>query len=735
MTEGELLTPLTDDAFADDLSLTGLPDGRLVAAWKEASRAGERICWRLVKDGKLGPVHAAASQSGHPTRPCVSPGRLVWIVMSDVGGTLMEQSLDKDIVPTGEARVVAPLSGIDIGDFAVSSAPDEAWLLGQAWRQDGAGLVLAKGERWRRVGELRESFCSRPRICCGGNEIRCVWDSYANGCYRVSTALIGDDGLLDRRELDAGDDWETMPAIVRGGDGAWYLARCRERLVNLDGAVNHHSQLVVSREQDGVWRDVAAVDIDFAMNPWMAAYWGYRRFPMLLRDDAGAWLLWEEKCDPESMGPGPGRLCGLPLGDGREDETPRVLLEGHCMYVVAQAPGGELAVATKTQRRAYRMHVPWMLHRCRLDVNAPARPADLESNRDAPAFASVRHGPDSTAEGEELLLFGDPHLHSRYSRDLDGEIDELYHFARDKAGLDFVAFTENDGTRFTEPLPKSDWEEIRRAARTFNDAGRFTALLGWEYTLHRAPDRPESRNSHRSILLPGDDGEIVSWTDRTAPTPPDLVRRLRGERVLLHHHHATGFDLTDDDLERNIEICSGWGNWMRRPKFVAQLHDTLNRGFRMGLFGGSDNHERNPGLGGALTGLWAEANTREAVFEAFRQRRCFATTGLRPRLRFDVSGIFMGGDGTTDLPVVNVSVQCETPVARIEIVRDGEVVSARESNDTEFAWTWRDETCPPGNHFYYTHVRFRGETPDLPWNLAPPFGADAWTSPAWVTRP
>ena len=70
--------------------------------------------------------------------------------------------------------------------------------------------------------------------------------------------------------------------VAVADDGTVYAARCRERLVELDGGVaSWHSELVVARLARGsdAFEDVAAVDIDSRMNPWMAPYLGRRRFP------------------------------------------------------------------------------------------------------------------------------------------------------------------------------------------------------------------------------------------------------------------------------------------------------------------------------------------------------------------------------------------------------------------------------------------------------------------------
>jgi len=320
------------------------------------------------------------------------------------------------------------------------------------------------------------------------------------------------------------------------------------------------------------------------------------------------------------------------------------------------------------------------------------------------------------------------------SQDLDGEQDELYHFARDVADLDFAAFCENDFHHFAERLPEVDWLRNCRNAEIFNDPGRFTAFQAWEFTGMKHPVAGTGADSHRCVLFPDATSEIVHWyRDGRVLAAPDLARHFSGRRVLLHHHHPSGFDITDDSNERNIEICSGWWNCMERDRFVEALHGLLAKGLRLGFIGASDNHERDPGLGGALTGVWAEENTRESIFDALWNRRIFATTGIRPELRFQIADAFMGSDTHTDVPPhLRVQVSCDRCIERVTIIRDGLPVHAQDFGSESAEVVWQDGACTPGEHYYYAHVRFVGTEANPYWNCASAVGVNAWTSPVWV---
>jgi hypothetical protein len=85
----------------------------------------------------------------------------------------------------------------------------------------------------------------------------------------------------------------------------------------------------------------------------------------------------------------------------------------------------------------------------------------------------------------------------------------------------------------------------------------------------------------------------------------------------------------------------------------AFVSDLLRRGFQAGFIATGDSRVTTPGnpqgvtmrdqrWPAGLTAVLAKELTREAVFDALRARRCYATTGPRFLLEFTVDGNQMG---------------------------------------------------------------------------------------------
>ena len=207
-----------------------------------------------------------------------------------------------------------------------------------------------------------------------------------------------------------------------------------------------------------------------------------------------------------------------------------------------------------------------------------------------------------------------------------GTPDEYFAYARDCAAIDFTTHQGNDFI-----LSDADLEEVRLAARKYNDPGRFVAFFGWEWS------GPTGTGGDRNVLFLDDEGPIYRsshWQLSGDEVPPDagatecvhardLQARMReymaetGRKVIMVPHiggRRSDFEAQDPELEPVFEICSNHGI------FEWRLHEFLRAGVRVGVVGASDDHTCRPGLAwpstpemtilGGLGAVWSRELTR-----------------------------------------------------------------------------------------------------------------------------
>ncbi len=76
---------------------------------------------------------------------------------------------------------------------------------------------------------------------------------------------------------------------------------------------------------------------------------------------------------------------------------------------------------------------------------------------------------------------------------------------------------------------------------------------------------------------------------------------------------------------------------------AGTIQHGLQKGHIFGFIGSTDHHSAHPGsYGHGLTGLWAEARTRHAIWDALLQRRTYALTGDKIQLEFSLNDHPMG---------------------------------------------------------------------------------------------
>lgn len=258
-------------------------------------------------------------------------------------------------------------------------------------------------------------------------------------------------------------------------------------------------------------------------------------------------------------------------------------------------------------------------------------------------------------------------------------VGEYFAFARNQALVDFAG---HQGNCFQ--ITPEVWDRIRQTVGAFHEPGRFVTFLGYEWSGLTAG------GGDRNVYFRGDDGPLhrasrclisPAGGDEDPECYPvtELYRRLRGRDDVLLIPHVGGrwadLDYFDPELEPLVEIYSSWG------EFEWLLKDAFDRGLRVGISCGSDDHKGRPGASypgagtfgvqGGLLCLWASELTRESLWNALQARRCYGTTGERIALEFEtVGGIPMGGeDRTQGPPRFRVRVEGTSDVERIELRR------------------------------------------------------------------
>jgi hypothetical protein len=315
-----------------------------------------------------------------------------------------------------------------------------------------------------------------------------------------------------------------------------------------------------------------------------------------------------------------------------------------------------------------------------------------------------------------------------------------------KSFSDFVAEMANNkpNPELTKPeVLKSAWKKVVDAANANNKPGKFTALVGYEWTSAPVNEQKAAQNLHRCVIFKGDKVPELPFSSFDSPDAEDLWTYLENARktgsdVLAVPHNSNisnqlmfdtktlsgkpltkeyaqrrmanepliemsqvkGTSETNPELSPNDEFANFeiWeilltstvkgkyktGSYVRQGFGIGQeLQGKLGvNPFKYGVEGGSDFHtgisateENNyPGSHGTqddlsknykeilsatesvggepptkgsasgVTGVWAESNTREAIFDALKRKESFGTSGVRIKVR-----MFAGWDYSSDI--------------------------------------------------------------------------------------
>ena len=310
--------------------------------------------------------------------------------------------------------------------------------------------------------------------------------------------------------------------------------------------------------------------------------------------------------------------------------------------------------------------------------------------------------------GGERVYFGDLHGQNYIGQGV-GTMDDYYAWARDAERLDFCAWA---GYEFRTPLEGDRWRRrVVDVGNRYNDEGSFVVMQGLEWSGY---------GGHRNIYVPGDDIPFHGSPLRRAPRdtvvprgewvpsgvkPTELWKALEDiEAITIPHHPffmgGADWQFRNDAMQPVVEICSQWG--ISESGSPRSVQAALLLGHRFGFIGGTDTHVGQPGHGPhnlnegiGIGTVYAAELTRRAIYDALIARRCYATTGPRILLDYELEAdgelLRMGQEGLAPCGArtLRISVAGCERIARVEILRNCEVVHCIEPGDRhgEFEWT------------------------------------------------
>ena len=287
-----------------------------------------------------------------------------------------------------------------------------------------------------------------------------------------------------------------------------------------------------------------------------------------------------------------------------------------------------------------------------------------------------------------------------------GTAAEYLAFARDVAGLDYCA----PQPRACQ-VPPEQWAEVQEAVRAHDEPGRFAALLGYRWAGNTCG------GGSRLVLVAGDAAELRGCNplQQGCYPLPGLYAALAGRQALIVAGGcgpAPNLDHYDPAREGRVAVWSGGGAspWL--------LEEALARGYPVGVVATSGDVQGRPGLSwpgdgdrptrGGLTCAYAQARTRQAIWEALRARRCYATSGPRILLWVDADGHPMGETYQAERP--------PTLAVRVAGTAEIECIDIRRGLELAYRWPEADPGLPGWVRVAWGGAMARDWPRAVPWD-------------------
>ncbi|SFU74372.1 CehA/McbA family metallohydrolase [Butyrivibrio sp. INlla21] len=322
------------------------------------------------------------------------------------------------------------------------------------------------------------------------------------------------------------------------------------------------------------------------------------------------------------------------------------------------------------------------------------------------------------------IYFGQIHAHTNIS-DGAGSLEDAYDHAKNVDNLDFIIITDHSNSidnesesKITENVDKSpsdEWTYAHNLAKQ-KSTEDFTCAYGYEMTWSNGLGHMNTFNTE------GFQSRTQSEYSAYATALNNYYSALRTapDSISQFNHPGTTFgDFQDfayyseenDNLITMIEVGNGEGAIGSSGYFPSYEYyiRALDKGWHVAPTNNQDNHK---GLWGdantARTVMLADTNTEEAIYDAMRNYRIYATEDNDLSIYYTLDGNVMGSilDKEAVGDTVEIKADIKEPtdkaIGKVElIVNGGQVISSINVDKTEATVKF---TAPSAYSYYLIKV-------------------------------
>jgi hypothetical protein len=749
----------------DDPAVAALPGGGVAVAWVAYRDRADRVLLRELRQGAWTAPEEVTPVPGDIFRCSLAADAAgnLWAFWSQRDGDRWHLWARRRSASGWSAAERIGGAGSDSFHHAAAAPDGTVFVVWQSFRNGQSDIYLrARGrDGWSPEVRVSESPANdwEPAIAAspvGGAYI--AWDTYDRGNYDICVRSFHQGAPSALRRVTGSRRFHAHAAIALDTQGRPWVA-WDESGVNWG---KDQGFLIPTPLATPLHRERS-----IAMAAWTGSAWraprqaapmaGNAEHPQIAFDGNGNLTMvfrrWTRRND---------RTIGSPISwenylarfDGERWSTPLPLAHSagsiEKYAALARTRDGEIHAAWMTDNRPFATEVPANanVYAAALGTPPPAHwsEASLAPFTEPFAEAIAVHAREAgdvknvrgyriTAAGRHYQIYrGDMHRHSDVSQDFkyDGSLLEIYRYALDAAAFDYVAITDHQAG-FDQEFT---WWQNQKLVDLFQAPGFFAPLYAYE----RSVPYP---NGHRNVIF-------AHRGVRTLPIPPEEMQGKTGaarlyeylrqsDGIAMPHSSATdqGTDWRDNGgaLEPLVEIYQGYRTsyeYEGAPRAATTANPQAQKsgwqpagfvwnawakGYKLGVQSSSDHWSTHI----SYACLLAENLTREALFDAIRQRHAYgATDNIVLEFR---SGDHLMGEAfaSSSAPRFAVRVIGTGAIQQIDVIRNGKFIYTAHPGEKQATFELADQEFAGGESWYY--VRVLQEDGQL-----------AWSSPIWVRK-